>query len=106
MIVTDGGSHIWRAASPENPWMPGRKAHLDTPLGYEDLRRRMAEAGVHRQVLVPPSWEGDRADYSLEAAAKYPDQFAVMAVSRCKSRKKGAACSITGSRDGACWGCV
>ena len=78
MIVTDGGSHIWRAASPENPWMPGRKAHLDTPLGYEDLRRKMAEAGVHRQILVPPSWEGDRADYSLEAAAKYPDQFAVM----------------------------
>jgi predicted TIM-barrel fold metal-dependent hydrolase len=78
MIITDGGSHIWRAASPENPWMPGRKAHLDTPIGYEDLRRRMADAGVHRQILVPPSWEGDRADYSLEAAAKYPDQFAVM----------------------------
>ena len=38
----------------------------------------MADAGVHRHVLIPPSWEGDRADYSLEAAAKYPDQFAVM----------------------------
>ena len=78
MIITDGGSHIWRAASPENPWMPCRKAHLDTPIGYEDLRRKMAEAGVHRHILVPPSWEGDRADYSLEAAARYPDQFAVM----------------------------
>src|SRR5258708_7776821 len=78
MIITDGGSHIWRAASPENLWMPGRKAHLDSPLGYEDLRRKMAEAGVHRHILVPPSWEGDRADYSLEAAAKYPDQFAVI----------------------------
>lgn len=78
MIITDAGSHIWRAASAENPWMPGRKAHLDTPIGYEDLRRRMAEAGVHRHILVPPSWEGDRADYSLEAAAKYPDLFAVM----------------------------
>ena len=78
MIITDGGSHIWRAASPDNPWMPGRKAHLDTPIGYEDLRRKMTEAGVQRHILVPPSWEGDRADYSLEAAAKYPDQFAVM----------------------------
>jgi predicted TIM-barrel fold metal-dependent hydrolase len=78
MIITDSGSHIWRAASLENPWMPGRKAHLDTPIGYEDLRRRMAEAGVHRHVLIPPSWEGDRADYSLEAAAQYPDLFAVM----------------------------
>jgi predicted TIM-barrel fold metal-dependent hydrolase len=78
MIITDSGSHIWRAASPDNPWMPGRKAHFDTPIGYEDLRRMMAEAGVHRHILIPPSWEGDRADYSLEAAAKYPDQFAVM----------------------------
>lgn len=78
MIITDAGSHIWRAASPDNPWMPGRKAHLEPPIGYEDLRRMMAEAGVHRHVLIPPSWEGDRADYSLEAAAKYPAQFAVM----------------------------
>lgn len=78
MIITDSGSHIWRAASASNPWMPGRTAHLDTPIGYEDIRRMMAEAGVHRQILIPPSWEGDRADYSLEAAAKYPDQFAIM----------------------------
>ena len=27
---------------------------------------------------MPPSWEGERIDYSLEAAQKYPDRFAVM----------------------------
>jgi predicted TIM-barrel fold metal-dependent hydrolase len=27
---------------------------------------------------VPPPWEGDRNDLSLEAARKYPDRFAVM----------------------------
>jgi L-fuconolactonase len=28
--------------------------------------------------LVPPSWEGYRNDYALEAAQKYPNRFAVM----------------------------
>jgi predicted TIM-barrel fold metal-dependent hydrolase len=38
----------------------------------------MNEAGVDRVVIVPPSWEGNRNDYALEAAKKYPDRFAVM----------------------------
>ena len=78
MIITDSGLHIWRAETPDRPWQPGRTAHLPTPMGYEYLRARMAEAGVDRAILIPPSWEGERADYSLEAAQKYPTQFAVM----------------------------
>jgi predicted TIM-barrel fold metal-dependent hydrolase len=29
-------------------------------------------------VIVPPSWPGDRNDYALEAAKRYPNRFAVM----------------------------
>jgi predicted TIM-barrel fold metal-dependent hydrolase len=78
MVITDSAVHIWRAATPDRPWQPGRKAHLEPPIGYEELRAMMAEAGVDRAVLIPPSWEGDRVDYSLEAAAKYPERFGVM----------------------------
>jgi predicted TIM-barrel fold metal-dependent hydrolase len=78
MIITDSGLHVWRAEGPDRPWQPGRTAHLDTPIGYEDLNAMMKEAGVDRAILIPPSWEGDRIDYSLEAAAKYPHRFAVM----------------------------
>jgi predicted TIM-barrel fold metal-dependent hydrolase len=78
MVIIDSAVHIWRAPTPERPWMPGRTAHLPDPIGYEDLRKRMAEAGVDRAVLIPPSWEGDRVDYSVEAASKYPDKFAIM----------------------------
>jgi len=78
MVIIDSGLHIWRAPSPDNPWMPGRTAHLPEPISYENLRQRMEEAGVDRAILIPPSWEGDRSDYSLEAAAKYPNRFAVM----------------------------
>lgn len=51
---------------------------MPVPLSYEMLRAMMAEAGVDAAVLVPPSWEGDRNDYCLEAARAYPNQFAVM----------------------------
>ncbi len=78
MIVTDSGLHIWQAPSPENPWNVA-KAHLPEPMGYEDLRGMMAEAGVDRAILVPPSFAGGRSEYSIEAATKYPEQFAVMA---------------------------
>ena len=78
MKIIDAGVHSWTAAAPDRPWMPGRVAHVEPPIGYEDLSRLMADAGVDRAVLIPPSWEGDRIDYSLEAAQKYPDRFAVM----------------------------
>src|SRR5947209_2631575 len=38
----------------------------------------MDEAGVDRAVIVPPSWPGDRNDYALEAAKRYPTRLRVM----------------------------
>lgn len=78
MIITDSGLHIWEAPTPEKPWDIA-KAHLPVPMDYEDLRIRMADAGVDRAILIPPSFAGGRSEYSLEAAAKYPEQLAVMA---------------------------
>jgi len=77
MIITDSGLHVWQAPTPEKPWNIA-KAHLKDPMSYEDLRVRMKEAGVDRAILVPPSFAGSYPEYSLEAAAKYPEQFAVM----------------------------
>lgn len=77
MIITDSGLHVWQAPTPEKPWNPAR-AHLKEPMSYEDLRVRMKEAGVDRAILVPPSFAGAYPEYSIEAAAKYPEQFAVM----------------------------
>jgi predicted TIM-barrel fold metal-dependent hydrolase len=78
MVITESGVHVWRAAGPDRPWQPGREPHLPTPIGYDDLAAMMAEAGVDRAILVPPSWEGERIDYALEAAARFPERFAVM----------------------------
>ncbi|MEK7876724.1 MAG: amidohydrolase family protein [Pseudomonadota bacterium] len=79
MHIVDAQVHIWGANTPERPWpTPHIEPHRPTPFSTDDLRREMDAAGVHRAVIVPPMWEGDRNDLGLEAARLYPDRFAVM----------------------------
>jgi predicted TIM-barrel fold metal-dependent hydrolase len=77
-MIVDSQVHLWKAESPDWPWVPGRKPQLPEPFTIERLVPLMDEAGVDRAVIVPPSWPGDRNDYGLEAARRYPDRFAVM----------------------------
>jgi predicted TIM-barrel fold metal-dependent hydrolase len=79
-LIADAQVHIWAADRPDRPWPPGtaKRAHRPVPLGAEDLLAEMADAGVDRAVLVPPSYEGDYNDLVLDAAARWPDRFAVM----------------------------
>jgi predicted TIM-barrel fold metal-dependent hydrolase len=76
--IVDAQVHLWKAESPDWPWVPGAKPQLPEPFTIEKLVPMMDNAGVDRAVIVPPSWPGDRNDYALEAAKRYPDRFAVM----------------------------
>jgi len=80
MLIVDSQVHIWAPETPEKPWATGDAAtpHRPEPLGHEELLREMNVAGVYRTIVVPPTWEADRNDTSLEAARLYPDRFAVM----------------------------
>lgn len=80
MLIVDSQVHIWAPQTPEKPWATGDAAtpHRPEPLGHEELSREMDVAGVYRTIVVPPTWEADRNDTSLEAARLYPDRFAVM----------------------------
>ena len=80
MLIVDSQVHIWAPETPEKPWATGdaAKPHRPEPLGHEELLRAMNVAGVYRTIVVPPTWEADRNDTSLEAARLYPDRFAVM----------------------------
>jgi predicted TIM-barrel fold metal-dependent hydrolase len=77
-MIVDAQVHLWKANTPDRPWLPGRVAQLPEPFTIEKLVPIMDEAGVDRAVIVPPSWEGDRNDYALEAVRLYPSRFAVM----------------------------
>jgi len=77
-MIVDAQVHLWKAESPDWQWVPGLKPQLPEPFTIERLVPLMDEAGVDRVVVVPPSWPGDRNDYALEAAHRYPNRFHVM----------------------------
>jgi predicted TIM-barrel fold metal-dependent hydrolase len=77
-MIVDAQAHLWKAESDDWKWVPGRKPQLPEPFTIERLVPLMDEAGVDRAVIVPPSWPGDRNDYGLEAARRYPQRFGVM----------------------------
>jgi predicted TIM-barrel fold metal-dependent hydrolase len=77
-MIVDAQVHLWKAESPDWPWVPGRKPQLPEPFTIEKLVAMMDEAGVDRAVIVPPSWPGDRNDYAIEAAKRYPTRFGIM----------------------------
>jgi predicted TIM-barrel fold metal-dependent hydrolase len=76
--VVDAQIHLWKAESDDWKWMPGMKPQMPEPFTFERALPLMDEAGISRAVVVPPSWPGDRNDYALEAAKRYPKRFAVM----------------------------
>ena len=77
--IVDSQIHLWKAESPDWPWVPGAVPQLPEPFTIEKAVPLMDQAGVDRAVIVPPgSWVGDRNDYALEAVKRYPDRFAVM----------------------------
>ena len=77
-MIVDAQVHLWKASTPDWPWVPGMKPQMAEPFSIEKLLSMMDEAGVDRVVIVPPSWPGDRNDYALEAARRYPTRFGVM----------------------------
>ena len=77
-LIVDAQVHLWKAESEDWKWVPGIVPQLPEPFTIERLVPMMDEAGVDRVVIVPPSWPGDRNDYALEAARRYPTRFRVM----------------------------
>ena len=77
-MIVDAQVHLWKAESPDWRWVPGAVPQMPEPFTIEKLVPMMDEARVDRVVVVPPSWPGDRNDYALEAARRYPSRFGVM----------------------------
>ena len=78
MEIIDCQVHVWPPERPDRPLLRDGQGRENAPYRYEQLLADMDRAGVDRAVLVPPSIEGDRNDYALEAVQKYPGRFAVM----------------------------
>ena len=96
-IIVDAQVHLWKPESEDWKWVPGMKPQMPEPFTVEKLVPLMDQAGVNRVVVVPPSWPGDRNDYALEAARRYPDRLAVMGRVPGRIRKPPRCCRSGGS---------
>jgi predicted TIM-barrel fold metal-dependent hydrolase len=76
--IVDSQIHLWKANTPDRPWVPGAQPQLPEPFTIERLVPMMNEAGVDRVVIVPPTLEGTRLDYAQEAVRRYPGRFVIM----------------------------
>jgi predicted TIM-barrel fold metal-dependent hydrolase len=77
-LIVDSQIHLWKANTPDRPWVPGAQPQLPEPFTIERLVPMMDQAGVDRVVIVPPTLEGTRLDYAQEAVRRYPGRFAIM----------------------------
>ena len=102
-MIVDAQVHLWKADSPDWPWVPGAKPQLPEPMTIERVLPLMDEAGVDRVVIVPPTLN-DRNDYALEAAKRYPNRFAVMGRIPLQDPKSARACRS--GRSPACSACA
>ncbi len=66
-MIVDAQVHMWKANTPDWPWVAGAKPQLPEPFTDRAGAAAMNEAGVDRVVIVPPTLN-DRNDYALEAA--------------------------------------
>ena len=98
-MIVDSQVHLWKPESPERPWPPGGadRAQLKYPFSYAMMLKEMDSAGVGAAILVPPTWEGARNDYALEAVRKHPRRFAIMG--RIELEKPESRALIPGWRD-------
>ena len=73
MLIVDAQVHIWSAGPPTN------QAHRQVnSYSAEECIRDMDAAGVNACLLHPPGWDPNSGKISEEAAAKYPNRFAIL----------------------------
>jgi predicted TIM-barrel fold metal-dependent hydrolase len=79
-MIIDAQIHAWKESS-EYPTPASAREHHGREYTIEQSLKQMDAAGVDRAILVPVgSWLTGKTknSYSLDAAEKYPDRFAVM----------------------------
>jgi len=69
--IVDAQVHLWKANTPDWPWVAGTRPQLPEPFTIERALALMDEAGVDRVVVLPPTLSPNN-DYALEAARRHP----------------------------------
>ena len=69
---------MWKANSPDCPWVEGVKPQLPEPFTIERALKLMDEAGIDRAVFVPAGLNWTQRATRSKRPNAHPDRFAVM----------------------------
>jgi predicted TIM-barrel fold metal-dependent hydrolase len=72
MQIIDAQIHLWEQEVDVVP------PHRRQPFGLDEALREMDSASVHGAILHPPSWDPGSLALAKDAAARYPDRFAIL----------------------------
>lgn len=61
-IIVDSQVHLWKAATPDFPWVAGAKPRIQETFTIERFLPMMDEAGVDRAIDCPSGLTGSRSD--------------------------------------------
>ena len=103
--IVDAQIHMWKANTPDWPWVEGAKPQLPEPFTIERAIAGMDEAGVDRAVIVPPTPERPQrlcarsAQTLSEPLRRHGPHSACKIRNRpscCRNGKSSRACSACG----------
>ena len=75
--IVDAQIHLWKAETPDRPWVPGRPPQMPEPFTIEKLVPMMDEAGVDVQILSHLPHGPQRVPHAIavEASRKVNDRL-------------------------------
>ena len=71
MLIVDAQIHLWSKGTTLPP-------HRAQPYSAGEALADMAEAGVDRALVHPPSWDPDSNELAVDAVRAYPGRFAIL----------------------------
>jgi L-fuconolactonase len=79
MTIIDAHQHVWDPTRARYDWLTVSPTPLNRPMGFDELRPALREAGVEATVLVQAADNDDDTKLMLETAEATPEIVAVVA---------------------------
>lgn len=79
MTIIDAHQHVWDPTRARYDWLTAELAPIDRPIGFDESRPQLREAGVGATVLVQSADNDEDTDFMLETAEANPEIAAIVA---------------------------
>jgi L-fuconolactonase len=79
MTIIDSHQHVWDPTRARYDWLTAELAPINRPIGFDELRPELRQAGIDATVLVQSADNDDDTDLMLRTAEIHPEIAAIVA---------------------------